>query len=139
MSRHAEQGLPESRPTTAKGRDDTIRTTLISVGSIVGALAASSCCLVPFVLFTLGVSGAWIGNLTALAPYQPMFVALTLACLAGGFIMVYRKPKPTACVEGSYCARPASDRIARIVLWNATALVGAALAFPYVLRLFIEH
>ena len=31
-------------------------------------MAASSCCTLPLVLFGLGVSGAWIGNLTQLAP-----------------------------------------------------------------------
>ena len=30
-----------------------------------------SCCVVPLALFALGVSGAWIANLTQLAPYQP--------------------------------------------------------------------
>jgi mercuric ion transport protein len=31
---------------------------------LLGALAASSCCILPLVLFSLGVSGAWIGNFT---------------------------------------------------------------------------
>lgn len=113
------------------------RKALLSAGSILAALAASSCCLVPLTLFALGVSGAWIGNLTALAPYQPIFVALTLAFLAGGFVMVYRKPKPAACAEGSYCATPASDRIAKIGLWSATVLVAAALVFPYAARILL--
>ena len=54
---------------------------LLSIGGILGGLAAGSCCVVPFVLVTVGISGAWIGNLTALAPYKPIFVALTLAVL----------------------------------------------------------
>jgi hypothetical protein len=55
---------------------------LVAVGGILGAVAASSCCIVPLLLFSLGVSGAWIGNLTRLAPYQPIFVAMTLAVSA---------------------------------------------------------
>lgn len=35
------------------------------------ALLASTCCLGPLVLVTLGFSGAWIGNLTALEPLPP--------------------------------------------------------------------
>ena len=99
-------------------------------------MAAGSCCVVPFVLVTVGISGAWIGNLTALAPYKPIFVAFTLAVLAGGFIMVYRRPK-VACADGSYCARPASDRIAKIGLWVATVLVAIALGFPRLAPLFL--
>jgi len=32
---------------------------LMAAGGLVGALAASSCCILPLVLFSLGVSGAW--------------------------------------------------------------------------------
>lgn len=109
---------------------------LAAAGGILAAIGATSCCVVPFALFTLGVSGAWIGNLTALAPYQPYFVAVTLAFLAGGFVMVYRKPK-AACADG-YCATPASTRLSKLGLWVATALVLAALVFPHVARFFLE-
>jgi mercuric ion transport protein len=57
---------------------------LMAVGGLLGALAASSCCIFPLVLFGLGVSGAWIGNFTQLAPYQPCFIAVTLVFLVGG-------------------------------------------------------
>ena len=49
--------------------------TLLVVVGVLGALAASSCCIAPLLLFALGVSGAWIANLTQLAPYQPLFIA----------------------------------------------------------------
>jgi mercuric ion transport protein len=91
---------------------------LVSVGSVVAALAASSCCVLPFLFFAFGISGAWIGNLTALAPYQPYFVIVTLGFLAAGFFMVYRKPG-MVCAPGSYCAQPYSDRIAKVSLWIA--------------------
>jgi len=38
------------------------------LGPLVAALLASACCLGSPVLITLGVSGAWIGSLTALEP-----------------------------------------------------------------------
>ncbi|CCE10378.1 Mercuric transport protein (Mercury ion transport protein) (fragment) [Bradyrhizobium sp. STM 3843] len=43
-------------------------TTLMAAGGLLGALAASSCCILPVVLFSLGISGAWIGNFTQLSP-----------------------------------------------------------------------
>ncbi len=125
---HSPEAVSKSR-----GGAGTIAT---AVASVLAALAASSCCVIPLVLFTLGVSGAWIGNLTALALYQPMFVALTLALLGGGFFMVYHKPKVTY-APGSYCATR-SDRVAKIGLWIATLLIATALAFPYLSRLLIE-
>ena len=111
---------------------------LIAAGSMLGAIGASACCIIPFALFTLGISGAWIGNLTALAPYKPFFVAGTLALLALGFYLVYRRPKAAVCAEDSYCARPASNRIAKIGLWSAGVLVLLAITFSYWLPLFVE-
>lgn len=110
---------------------------LVAAGGILAAIAASSCCVLPFALFTLGISGAWIGNLTALAPYQPIFVAAALAFLGIGFWRVYRRPRE-ACAEGSYCARPASTRVAKIGLWTATVLVTLTVTFPYTSRLFLD-
>ncbi len=103
----------------------------LATGSILGAFAASSCCILPLVLFSLGIGGAWIGNLTALAPYQPIFVAVTLGFLGYGYWLAYRKPK-VVCADGSACVRPLPNRIVKLALWFATALVAAALAFPYI-------
>lgn len=103
----------------------------LAAGSVFGAIAASSCCILPLALFSAGAGGAWIGNLTALAPYQWIFITLTLALLAGGFYLVYRRPK-AACVDGEACGSPRSRRIVKVALWSSSALVAAAIAFPYV-------
>ena len=112
----------EVAPSTGKAR-------WAAAGGILGALAASSCCILPLALFMLGVSGAWIGNLTALAPYQPILFAATVGCLGVGYYLVYRQPK-TVCADGS-CARPLPKRGVKAALWAATALVLAAVAFDY--------
>src|SRR6266481_123029 len=75
---------------------------LMAAGGLVGALAASSCCILPLVLFSLGVSGAWIGNFTRLAPYQPYFIAVTIAFLGCGYWLVYRAAR-VACAGGEAC------------------------------------
>ena len=108
---------------------------LLTAGGVVGALAASSCCIVPLVLFGLGVSGAWIGNLTQLAPYQPYFIAATAACLGGGYWLLYRSRK-IACADEEICARPLPNRIVKVGLILATALVVSALAFDFLAPLF---
>src|SRR2546429_2566926 len=83
---------------------------LMAVGGLLGALVASSCCLLPLVLFGLGVSGAWIGNLTQLAPYQPFFITATITFLGYGYWLVYRSSK-VACASGEACVRPWSNRL----------------------------
>src|SRR5215470_4960031 len=91
--------------------------TLLAAGSVVGALAASSCCILPLVLFSLGVSGAWIGNLTRLAPYQPYIITATVALLGCGYWLVHRAAR-IECADGAACARPLPNRLVN------TALIG---------------
>ena len=82
------------------------------------------------VLLTLGISGAWIGNLTALEPYKPIFAVIALGFIGAGFWQVYFR-KPTVCEPGSYCARPASARITKSALWASLVLVVAALTIDW--------
>ena len=70
------------------------------------------------VLFGLGVSGAWIGNFTRLAPYQPYFIVATLGFLGAGYWLVFRASK-TVCADGE--AVPIRCRTG----WSKTALVVA--------------
>ncbi|MEJ6788113.1 mercuric transporter MerT family protein [Brevundimonas sp. BR2-1] len=106
------------------------------VGGLAAAIGATSCCVLPLALFALGISGAWIGNVTALAPYHLYFIAAAVVFLSLGFFRVYRRPR-AACAEDVTCARPTSTRLVKIALWTATLLVALALAFPYVAPLLI--
>jgi mercuric ion transport protein len=108
---------------------------LLAAGGVLGALAASSCCVLPLVLFGIGVGGAWIGNLTRLAPYQPYFLAATAVCLGVGYWLRYRSWK-AACAEGEACARPLPSRAVAIGLIVATVLVVGALALDFLAPLF---
>ncbi len=112
-------------------RAELRRQRLIAVGGILGAMAASSCCVMPLLLFSLGIGGAWIANLTALAPYKPLFVGVTAAILSYGFYAVYLKPK-RACATDAACARPLPNRLVKLSLWIATILVVIAFAFDYI-------
>ena len=110
---------------------------LMAAGGLVGALAALSCCILPLVLFSLGVSGAWIGNFTRLAPYQPYFLALTIGCLGYGYWLVYRSSK-LACTDGDACARPRPNRLVKTGLILASLLAVAALGFDFLAPLFLN-
>ncbi len=103
---------------------------VLAGGGLAAAFGAVSCCILPLVLFSVGVSGAWIGNLTALSPYQPYFIAAAVAFLAVGFWSAYRRPR-TQCADGSFCAVPRSGRLVKGALWLSSLLVVAAVAFNY--------
>ena len=111
--------------------------TFVAAAGLLGALAASSCCILPLALFTLGVSGAWIGNLTQLAPYQPYFIVATFGFLGAGYWLVHRDSK-LACVDGESCARPLPNRLLKTALVMATVLVIAAIGFDFLAPLLLN-
>ncbi len=123
-----------SKPQTG---DDIKKTRWIAFGGVFGAIAASSCCVLPLVLFGLGISGAWIGQLTALSPYQPIFIVITLGFLGYGYWLVYRIAK-TDCVDGETCSRPLPNRMVNGALWFSTALILLALAWPYIVPFILD-
>ena len=104
---------------------------------MLGALAASSCCILPLVLFGLGVSGAWIGNFTRLAPYQPCFIVATIGLLACGYWLVHRS-STRVCGDGEACVHPLPNRLVRAGLIVATILVIAAIGFDFVGPVFLN-
>jgi mercuric ion transport protein len=98
------------------------------------AILASTCCLGPLLLVTLGFSGAWISNLTILEPFRPIFIAAALSLL---FFACRRLFRPAAaCRPGDVCAIPQVRTTYKILFWVVVGLVVLALVYPYVLPLF---
>lgn len=98
------------------------------------AILASTCCLGPLVLVALGFSGAWIGNLTVLEPYRPIFIGVALVAMYFASRRIFRPAQ--GCNPGEVCAIPQVRSTYRFIFWVVVALVLVALGFPYVLPLF---
>ena len=109
--------------------ESTVTKSRSLIAAALAAVGASICCVGPFVLLMLGVGGAWIGNLTALEPYRPIFIGITLIFLWLAFRKLYLVPQ--ACPPGTPCANPATLRNQRLVFWFVTILLIALLAFPW--------
>jgi mercuric ion transport protein len=98
------------------------------------AILASTCCLGPLILISLGFSGAWIGNLTVLEPYRPFFIVAAVVALFFAGRQIFR---PThLCKPGEVCALPRARRIYKFLFWSCATLVLVALVSPYVARFF---
>lgn len=121
MTTVQENALP-SEGRSAEIDREARRAGLLAGASVLGAIIASSCCVVPLLFVMLGIGGAWMSNLTALEPYKPYFIGATAVLLGFGFWHVYFKPKK-ACEAGSYCANPSSGRITKVALCVATVVV----------------
>lgn len=101
------------------------------LGAGIAAFFASICCVGPLVLLSLGISGAWIGNLSALETYRPLFMAITLAFLGFAFYQVYQKPGAMLIDGDEDCGCPTNKRRSKFMLWGATVFIAALFAFPY--------
>jgi mercuric ion transport protein len=118
---------------TVKSASDKTGSGALLIGGL-AAILASTCCLGPLVLVALGLSGAWIGNLTLLEPYRPFFIAGALVALFFAGRRIFR-PTP-ACEPGEVCAVPRTRRVYKILFVIASALVVVALLYPYVAKFF---
>lgn len=98
------------------------------------AIGASICCVVPLALVLLGISGAWVANLTALDPYRPWFTAATLLFLAAAYWTLYgpasRCRSDGTCVDERLLARR------RRLLWISAVVIALLLLFPYYITWF---
>ncbi len=121
------------RGETGESGSDRTGTGALLVGGL-AAILASTCCLGPLVLVALGLSGAWIGNLTLLEPYRPFFIAGALVALFFAGRRIFRPVQ--VCQAGEMCAVPRTRRVYKTIFWIVSALVLVALVYPYVAKFF---
>jgi len=101
--------------------------TLLAAG--LAAIGASVCCIGPLLLLTLGISGAWIGTLTAMEPYSPYLTALTVLILFFAFRKLYLVPQN--CEDGSVCENSHAVKKQKILFWIIAPILLAMVSFPY--------
>jgi mercuric ion transport protein len=97
--------------------------------SVLAAVVGSLCCVAPLVLLTLGISGAWISQLTALEPYRPMFIGVMLLFMGLAFRQLYIVP--ARCAPDEACANPRLQRRQRQIFWVVVVVLVALIAFPW--------
>jgi mercuric ion transport protein len=103
------------------------------IGIIIGAIGASICCIGPLVLLALGISGAWVGTLSAFETYRPFFMVFTLLLLGFAHYRVYRNSKAEECCEtDGACHTPERKKFMKTTLWIVTIVAVGLMAFPYV-------
>lgn len=107
-----------------------------SESAALAAIRASACCLVPLVLVSIGLGGAWVANnLRAIEPFfRPVFIGAALVALFFAWQRIYR---PAAkCKQGDVCALPQTKRFYKGIFWVVATLGLVALTFPYFAPLF---
>lgn len=94
-----------------------------------GAILASSCCIIPIVFFNLGIGGAWLANLAVLQPYRIHFIVVAGLLFAIGLFFY---------ICGLRCASEIcppdkkKNRWVLVALIISGALIAAAVIWPAV-------
>ena len=104
------------------------------IAGVLAAIGASLCCVGPLVLLGMGISGAWIGSLSALEPVRPLFMAVTLIFLGLAFRRLYLLPQ--VCAPETPCADPRTLARQRAIFWLVTTALLGLLAVPWLAPLF---
>ena len=100
----------------------------------IAAVLSGTCCVVPLLLVSVGVGGAWLAHLRALAPYRWIFIGLAVVALAFAWKRIYRSV--AECLPGEVCAIPKVRRGYRIVFWAVLLLLLFMAIFPYIAPVF---
>src|ERR1700730_12259929 len=96
---------------------------------VLAAIIGSLCCVAPLVLLTLGISGVWISQLTALEPYRPIFIGVTVVFIGLAYRQLYIVS--AQCAPREACANAPLQHRQRQIFWVVVAALAALIAFPW--------
>ncbi|MDH5324857.1 MAG: mercuric transporter MerT family protein [Gammaproteobacteria bacterium] len=99
------------------------------IAGLLAGITASACCAGPLLLLMLGISGSWIGNLSALEPARPVFIVAAVILIGLAYRKVYRPAK--ACNATAVCSTGTGQRSQRILFWIFSITILLSIAFPW--------
>jgi mercuric ion transport protein len=97
---------------------------LFTLAGLTAAFGLASCCALPLLLTTIGVSTAWLGGVALIAaPHRGALLAVGALCLLGGAVLLWRQQRVAAtCGPNGVCRPPAVRALTLVGL-----LIGAGL------------
>jgi mercuric ion transport protein len=96
-----------------------------------GAVVASSCCVIPLGLAALGAGASVLGGVELVAAWRAPFLTVSGLAIVGGWGAWWWK-RPVACVSESACASPERSRATLGLLLCASTIVLAAGSWGYI-------
>lgn len=81
---------------------------ILTVGGIAAAFGVASCCALPILLTSAGLSAAWLGGVAELAaPYRSLLLCFGVLSLAGGAFLLWRIQRSAkTCGPDDTCTPP---------------------------------
>jgi mercuric ion transport protein len=104
-------------------------------GGLLAGIAASACCVAPLILLLLGFSGAWLGNLTVLEPYRPVFIGIACVALLIAYQRIFRPKLRQSCEQGETCANSQTNNRYKWLFIGVLVVVLTSVVSPYLVPL----
>ena len=103
---------------------------LLAAGGLAAAFGVASCCALPVLLGSLGLSSAWLVAVAWIAaPHRLGLLIAAVVCLVGaGGLFIWRRRVAT-CTPGVVCGRPATTALLVCVISAGAVL--AVLGYLY--------
>lgn len=102
--------------------------------ALVSTVAASACCVLPLILVLLGIGGAWMVKLTAMAPATPFLIAIALLTFGWAGYLIFRQAPDCAYPQAAGCER--NLRIMRRIYLLSAPVVAVPLLIPLIAPYF---
>jgi mercuric ion transport protein len=96
-----------------------------------GAVVASSCCVIPLGLAALGASASVLGGLEVIASWRVPLLSISTLGILGGWGLWWLKG-PVACASSESCASPERSRMTLALLLCASITALAAASWGYI-------
>jgi mercuric ion transport protein len=128
---------PSTMQPVAAASKKTLSARLMGV-AVLSSIIASTCCVIPLILVLVGITGAWMVNLTALKPLTPVFTGIAIVAIAGAGYLVYRPSARYSAEDAANCetdcdaVRPATRKI----FLACAVFIALLLSFPLFAPLF---
>jgi mercuric ion transport protein len=96
----------------------------LAAGALLAAFGVASCCALPMALAMFGTgSAALVGIGVVVGPYQVEVLAVAVVCLFATALIMLRQRRARACSSADTCPRPLLDRVTKVAIALAIALL----------------
>lgn len=112
---------------SSRGKDAKTKGVLFA--GLLASFTASACCAGPFILLTLGISGSWIGNLSALEPFRPIFIIFSVLLLGLAYRKIYAQS--SSCNADGVCATDQGRNSHKLIFWITAVIITLSISFPW--------
>jgi len=105
---------------------------VLTLGGITAAFGVASCCALPILLTSAGLSAGWLGGIAvAASPYRTPLLWLSALFLIGGAVLLWRQQhRAMTCGPDGVCTPPAVRAVLLISLLLGVILLW--LGYSYV-------